>query len=225
MSWSSTVMRPKSIATVVVVLSGTAAVSSTPTDRAVMSCSVVSGGISDTDPTKVVLPAPNPPATRTLSGMSCWPACVGAPRDSTRTESIQKPPKDRVAGPAVGGDRLRQVDGEVAGVGEVADQHPGDPHGHLQRRADLRQRHRPGAHPDDGAQLHLQRRARSAGALGGGHHRLQRQVLPGGPGAAAGERVHRHDAVFAAVVAHGAAPPELTRGAGVRTYPTRVASR
>src|SRR6266511_4137274 len=222
MSCSSTVIRPKSIATVVVVLFGTAAVSSTPTDSAVMSCSVVSGGISDTDPTKVVLPAPNPPATRTLSGMSCWPACVGDPRVSTRTESIQKPPKDRVAGPTVGGDGLRHVDGEVAGVGEVADQHPRDPDGHLQRRADLGQRHRPGAHPDDGTLLHLQRGPRAAGALGGGHHRLQRQVLPIGPGAAAGERIHRHDAVFAAAGGHGAAPPELTRGAGVRMYPTRV---
>src|ERR671922_1253670 len=121
MSWSSTVIRPKSMATVVVVLSGTAAVSSTPTDSAVMSCSVVSGGISDTDPTKVVLPAPNPPATRTLSGMSCWPACGGDARASTRTESIQEPPKDRVAGPAVGGGRLRQGHPEGAGVCEGAD--------------------------------------------------------------------------------------------------------
>src|SRR5919201_4054290 len=123
MSWSSTVIRPKSIATVVVVLSGTAAVSSTPTDSAVMSCSVVSGGISDTDPTKVVLPAPNPPATRTFSGMSCWPACVGDRGVSTRTESIQQPPEDRVARPTIGADRLWQVDREVAGVGQVADQH------------------------------------------------------------------------------------------------------
>src|SRR5919201_5726596 len=123
MSWSSTVIRPKSIATVVVVLSGTAAVSSTPTDSAVMSCSVVSGGISDTDPTKVVWPPPPPPATRTFSGMSCWPACVGDRGVSTRTESIQQPPEDRVAGYTVGADRLRQMDREVAGVGQVADQH------------------------------------------------------------------------------------------------------
>src|ERR671922_104323 len=98
MGCSSTVIRPKSIATVVVVLLGTAAVSSTPTDSAVMSCSVVSGGISDTDATKAVLPAPNPPATRTLSGMSCWPACGGDPRDSPRTAPGQEPAKDRPPG-------------------------------------------------------------------------------------------------------------------------------
>src|ERR671922_1765084 len=142
MSCSSTVIRPKSMATVVVVLWGTAAVSSTPPDSAVMSCSVVSSGISDTDPTKVVLPAPTPPATSTFSGMSCWPACVGDRGVSTRTESIQQPPEDRVAGPAVGAGRLRQVDREVAGVGEVADQHPGDPDGHPERGTDLGQRHR-----------------------------------------------------------------------------------
>ena len=55
-------IRPKSIATVVVVLPGTCRVSSTPTPAEVMIASVVSGVISDTDPTSVVLPTPNPPA-------------------------------------------------------------------------------------------------------------------------------------------------------------------
>jgi hypothetical protein len=56
-------IRPKSIATVVVVLSGTAEVSSTPMLGAVMTSSVRSGAISETAPTKVVLPTPKPPAT------------------------------------------------------------------------------------------------------------------------------------------------------------------
>ena len=56
-------MRPKSMATVVVVLFGVAARSSTPTLASVITASVVSGAISETDPTKVVLPTPNPPAT------------------------------------------------------------------------------------------------------------------------------------------------------------------
>ena len=60
-SWSIEI-RPKSIATVVVVLPGTCRVSSTPTPADVMMASVVSGVISETDPTKVVLPTPNPPA-------------------------------------------------------------------------------------------------------------------------------------------------------------------
>src|SRR5919199_5552815 len=58
----SMLIRPKSIATVVVVLPGTCRLSSTPTPADVMIASVVSGVISETDPTSVVLPTPNPPA-------------------------------------------------------------------------------------------------------------------------------------------------------------------
>src|SRR5499427_11062013 len=59
----SRVIRPKSMATVVVFLSGTCAISSTSVLATVMTASVVSGVISDTEPTNVVLPTPNPPAT------------------------------------------------------------------------------------------------------------------------------------------------------------------
>src|SRR3954465_13609444 len=55
-------MRPKSMATVVVILPGTCRLSSTPTPAEVMIASVVSGVISETDPTSAVLPTPNPPA-------------------------------------------------------------------------------------------------------------------------------------------------------------------
>ena len=67
MSPASRVTRPKSMATVVVVLSGTCDRSSTPALAAVMTASVVSGVISETDPTKVVLPTPKPPATTILT--------------------------------------------------------------------------------------------------------------------------------------------------------------
>src|SRR5215813_5357062 len=60
---ASSVTRPKSIATVVVVLSGVWDRSSTPSDAEVITASVVSGVISDTEPTNVVLPTPKPPAT------------------------------------------------------------------------------------------------------------------------------------------------------------------
>src|SRR6185437_3371416 len=60
---SSSVMRPKSIATVVVVLSWTWLRSSIPAEAEVITASVRSGLISDTAPTNVVLPTPNPPAT------------------------------------------------------------------------------------------------------------------------------------------------------------------
>src|ERR1019366_6081591 len=54
---------------VVVVFSGTLARSSTPPLAAVSNASVVSGVISETDPTKVVLPTPKPPATTILTGV------------------------------------------------------------------------------------------------------------------------------------------------------------
>src|SRR3982751_5959025 len=55
-------IRPKSIATVVVTFPGTWRVSSTPSPADVMIASVVSGVISETEPTSVVLPTPKPPA-------------------------------------------------------------------------------------------------------------------------------------------------------------------
>ena len=61
-------MRPKSIATVVMVFVATFAVSSTPRLSVVIAASVVSGAISEIDPTKVVLPTPKPPATTILTG-------------------------------------------------------------------------------------------------------------------------------------------------------------
>ena len=70
------VSRPKSIATVVVVLVDTAPALSTPTEYWVIGASVVSGVISLIESTKVVLPAANPPATTTLSGVI--PAGAGA---------------------------------------------------------------------------------------------------------------------------------------------------
>ena len=51
------------MATVVVTLFGVADRSSWPTLASVITASVVSGMISETDPTNVVLPTPKPPAT------------------------------------------------------------------------------------------------------------------------------------------------------------------
>ena len=60
-------IRPKSIATVVVVLPLHPLMSSTPTLRSLSVSSVRSGRISLIAPTSVVLPAPNPPAMRILA--------------------------------------------------------------------------------------------------------------------------------------------------------------
>src|SRR5579859_4127375 len=65
------------MATVVVFLSGTCDRSSTSVEATVMTASVVSGVISDTEPTKVVLPAPKPPATTIFTDVTA--ASVSAP--------------------------------------------------------------------------------------------------------------------------------------------------
>src|SRR5215831_15043912 len=71
---ASRVTRPKSIATVVVVLSGTWDRSSTPALAVVITASVVSGVISETDPTKVVLPTPKPATTIFTDVIAASPA-------------------------------------------------------------------------------------------------------------------------------------------------------
>src|SRR5919197_242132 len=131
----SSVIRPKSIATVVVVLPGSLDRSSTPTLAAVMTASVVNGVISLTAPTSVVLPTPNPPATTILT------AC-GVPRPRWRlsdlTEAIQHPfQQGQVGAVARAG---RPVDGDQALLGHVADQHARDPEGDVQPGGDLRDR-------------------------------------------------------------------------------------
>src|ERR1700731_5178457 len=73
----SSVIRPKSIATVVVDLSGTCDRSSTSVLATVITASVVSGVISETEPTKVVLPTPNPPATTILTDVMAGGADLG----------------------------------------------------------------------------------------------------------------------------------------------------
>lgn len=79
-------MRPKSIATVVVVFTLTALVSSIPTLAEVIAASVVSGTISLTAPTRVVFPTPNPPATTILTGIG---ALGAADTGLDRAKSIE----------------------------------------------------------------------------------------------------------------------------------------
>src|SRR5207245_1502051 len=66
---SSIATLPKSSATVVVVLVGTASVRSTTALAEVIAASVVSAGSSEMALTAVVLPTPKPPATSSLTGV------------------------------------------------------------------------------------------------------------------------------------------------------------
>ena len=65
------------MATVVVVLSGVCVRSSTPSLAVVMTASVVSGVISETEPTNVVLPTPKPPATTIFTEVIAASAASG----------------------------------------------------------------------------------------------------------------------------------------------------
>src|ERR1700759_3345672 len=102
------------MATVVVLLSGTWDKSSTSVLATVIMASVVNGTISETEPTNVVLPTPNPPATTILTE-------VVARRESTSklVEATQHP-FEQVG---VRGVFRLAVHQDQARVGQVADDH------------------------------------------------------------------------------------------------------
>src|ERR1700722_6440678 len=96
------VIRPKSSATVVVVLPLTPVRSSRPMLAVVSVSSVRSGRTSLIAPTSVVLPDPNPPATRILCAMKVGAAGALAAVMSERAEAIQYLLEHVVAGSLVG---------------------------------------------------------------------------------------------------------------------------
>src|SRR5689334_15840954 len=117
------------MATVVCTLSGRAAVSSTPMLRDVSAASVVSGSISEMEPTNVVLPTPKPPATTILTG-SGEPGAASGGSVSERTDSIEHPLEQCAVGT---GTRVAgSVQLQVAGVDHVGDQDAGHAEGHSQ---------------------------------------------------------------------------------------------
>src|SRR6516165_4399723 len=133
---SSTVMRPKSIATVVVTFDCTLLASSTPLDSVVIAASVVSGGISETADTKVVFPTPNPPATTSLTDVTCREArrprsaCSECPYTFDHPRQGRQLQLDRVA---IGGLEATRLD-------EIADEHHRYPEGHRQFSRNFRDR-------------------------------------------------------------------------------------
>src|SRR6478735_5003349 len=121
---SASVIRPKSIATVVVALVGTAARSSTPSDSLVTSASVRSGSISDTAPTSVDLPTPKPPAMTIFVDAAARCALVV----SKSTEGPFDELETLISRRAVGDGGL---DADQALLDQVTQQHPGDADRHL----------------------------------------------------------------------------------------------
>src|SRR5688500_11384515 len=112
--------RPKSIATVVVVLLATFEVSSTPSETLVMAASVLSGSISEMEPTKVVLPTAKPPATTIFTGRGAEvPGSAGA---SEGLETIEHPFQQLEVGTLARVVRTVEVEQSVGD--EIAGQHP-----------------------------------------------------------------------------------------------------
>src|SRR5690625_2826384 len=180
----SRVSRPKSMATVVVTFSGVEEMSSCSTLASVITASVETGGISETDPTSVVLPAPNPPATTTLADTSDGAVVLGLLEETF--ESTKRPLKNLVFRRAVAGDG--GVDVHKPLVGQIAEQHLGDTQRDLQRRRDLGYRARLTAHLVDALRFGRQRRRRLDRGVGGRKQCLHQQRV-GGARAASGAGV------------------------------------
>src|SRR6201993_3668732 len=173
----SSVIRPKSMATVVVFLSGTCDRPSTSVDATAMTASVVNGVISETDPTKVVLPTPKPPATTIFTEViadASPPPCGRATLDLT--ESTKHPFEQVKVGSTFGVVALVNADESVCT--HVRDQNPRHAEWHPQHRRDL----------GDGAPVQAELQDRLA--LGGedgqvarlingrAHQGLERELVP-----------------------------------------------
>src|SRR5215218_4422967 len=128
-SWSS-VMRPKSMATVVVVLSPVWVRSSMAAEADVMTASVRSGLISETAPTNVVLPTPKPPATTIFADVVA--RAVPTLELAKSTEHPFEQCHIRGAASLVGAARL--VDRHHPGLRQVGDENPRDAQRDRQQR-------------------------------------------------------------------------------------------
>src|SRR4029453_5358368 len=131
----SRVMRPKSMATVVGVLPWMGLGAPPPGVAVVMAASVVSGMISETAPTKVVLPTPKPPAMTILTGVGALASPAGGP-DLYCPGPIDRPLEKRTVGAVAnaGG----PVHGDQPLLGHVADEDADDAEGQVQPCRDLR---------------------------------------------------------------------------------------
>src|SRR3954469_11423053 len=113
------------MATVVEVLASAPPVSSTPTLTLVMAASVVSGSISEMEPTSVVFPTANPPATMIFTGSGTAAVVVVAEVVASEClKAIEHPFQKSDVGSVVSR-RLRLVRVEQALGMHVTHEHPG----------------------------------------------------------------------------------------------------
>src|SRR6478735_11280278 len=129
-------MRPKSMATVVVVLSPVCVRSSMPAEADVMTASVRSGLISETAPTNVVLPTPKPPAT-TIFALVVERAAPPLELAKSTEHPFEQCHVWLAPGVLVAAGLM---DGDKPGLRQVGDKNPGDAEGHRQQGRHLRHR-------------------------------------------------------------------------------------
>src|SRR5215469_9335328 len=185
MSPASRVTRPKSIATVVVVLSGTCDRSSTPALAAVITASVVSGVISETDPTKVVFPTPKPPATTILTDViAASPGLLRRGLELTKStehpfEQVQVRASLRV---------IKLMNPDQSLHRHVGDEDPGHAQGHSEHGGYLGHRAPVPAEAQDGLALGAEDRKVPRLVVRSSHHGFDLQLVAR-LGAAPGDRV------------------------------------
>src|SRR3954463_2103695 len=218
------------MATVVETFSGVPVRSSTCSLASVISASVWRGSISETVPTRVVLPTPKPPATTIFVAMGARVRSVcqdlrlssvststngetpypGEAAASETTESTEHPFQQSAVGTARTVTGPGAVHTDLSLVREVAEEHPDHAERHLQQRGDLGHRAHPAAQFDDGPQLRHDRPQPAVGellALLGGfegsrarHERLHEEDVAEA-GTAAGERVRPYPGGLAVTAA------------------------
>src|SRR6266581_1445848 len=173
---ASRVTRPKSIATVVVVLSGVCDRSSTPSLAEVITASVVSGVISDTEPTKVVLPTPKPPATTIFTDvMAVSATSPGLTLELAKsTENPFEQVKVRTPVRMV-----HLMDPDQALDGHVGDENACHAERHPEHRGDFRDGTPVPAESEDGLAFRAQHRQVAGLIVRGRDHCLDLQLVPG----------------------------------------------
>src|SRR3954447_22320087 len=190
-------MRPKSIATVVLVFRSVwPPASSMPTECSVIAASVDSGSMSEIEPMNVVLPTAKPPATTILTVVGAASVPVGGEATSERGNAIENTLQNAERGRGVvcrvvvrGAVHARQPL-----VDEVADDDAHDAHRQADMGGELGDRHvlAAGELEDPPPPRGLLPRGLPQGA----HERLDRQDVAAGPRAAAGHGVGAHGALL-----------------------------
>src|SRR5262249_30659331 len=139
-----------------------------------------SGLISETAPTRVVLPTPKPPATTIFAEVVARVGAAALELAKSTEDPFEQRDVRRTARLARGGGL---VDGDETGLGKVGDEDAGDPERDSGERGDLGDRLDLAAQADDAGVLG-QQAAGAVGVAGGRDQRLDGQLVAR-PGAAA----------------------------------------